>query len=649
MENPQPVTVRELVFDLTKQKYAINTLTEKKYFGPVQYGWEKFKADPNSLTFGGGLLAGSTLPGTRRMIFCGYSPQWEGFYVSALGGAMYTLRRTHLNYVCLHGRCDTTSILFVSFLNGNYEISLYPVDPSSIWKGYLDKSEKKWQNFYALQRYIFDNYQEKFPQDSFRILALGPAAKYTNMGGIGSNHIARGSLSNIEDWAGRGGLGSQLLQEFNIAGVIFGGDWIDPEINESKNLDNYFVERFGKKAIPTDIAFSEKYRYVPEFNTGGTFGVNMYQAEDRLFSFNYTSIYHSSEKRFAQNQNFIQDHYLKQFNDEIINHKGFNHCGEPCAIVCKKFNDDFKKDYEPYEVFGPNCGIFDQRAAEKVNKYVDSLGIDAIQSGGLVDWIMELIWTDQINPADFRLPIMKPKFGFASDEHEFDVAADSMMNAEYAIQILDMIMYSSAGEPFRKGIRYAAKWLDKNRSIHSLDCAVYNAHGENGCMVPNQYWVPGMFSPMPLMGKYFSYYGVDYLDPYRLGRKNVERFVYELYSENSGTCRFHRKWVEDIIDDIILDHFNLEFNFWKTNFELAREIHQYQSNSSVFWESQRVIDIIHGYLKYWKEEGLNDVSLDEWITKFEKDKVSSAREYWNLLYKGMEDAFTESFDEPAHK
>ena len=211
-----------------------------------------------------------------------------------------------------------------------------------------------------------------------------------------------------------------------------------------------------------------------------------------------------------------------------------------------------------------------------------------------------------------------------------------------------MILFSTKGEPFRKGIRYASKWLDRNLAVNSLDSAVFTAHGENGCMVPNQYWVPGMFAPMPLMGKYFSYYGIDYQEPYKLGKKNVERFVYELYSENSGTCRFHRKWVEDIIDEIILSHFNLDFDYWKTNFELAKEIHNYQSQTSVFWESQRVVDIIYGYLKYWKEEGLNDNSLDEWLQKFQKDKNKAALEYWTLMCQGMDDAFRESFPEPTH-
>ena len=57
--------------------------------------------------------------------------------------------------------------------------------------------------------------------------------------------------------------------------------------------------------------------------------------------------------------------------------------------------------------------------------------------------------------------------------------------------------------------------------------------------------------PMPMMGKYFTYYGVDFLPPRELGRRSVQRMVYEFFSENSGVCRFHRKWVEAIVDEIL--------------------------------------------------------------------------------------------------
>jgi glyceraldehyde-3-phosphate dehydrogenase (ferredoxin) len=50
---------------------------DQSLVGPAQYGWDRFQKDPDSMTFGGGLLAGSPLPGARRVIFCGCSPPWS--------------------------------------------------------------------------------------------------------------------------------------------------------------------------------------------------------------------------------------------------------------------------------------------------------------------------------------------------------------------------------------------------------------------------------------------------------------------------------------------------------------------------------------------------------------------------------------------
>jgi glyceraldehyde-3-phosphate dehydrogenase (ferredoxin) len=638
----------EMAIDLSSQQWGVTCPLDQDLVGPVQYGWDRFKKDPNSITFGGGLLAGSPLPGTRRMIFSGYSPLWEGFYVSAMGGAMYVFHRVGINYVWLRGQSERDVVLVIKLENGEYSVRFEPVDLEATWAGYADKSGRTWQGFYALQRSLFEKYQGEYPPDSFRVLAVGPGARHTREGAIGSNQVKKGDLGIVDDWAGRGGLGSRLLQYHHVAGIVFGGDWQDPALKEARELDEYFLKHFGQRAILSDLALSAKYRYVPKFETGGTFGVNMHEAEDRLFSFNYASIFATDDERLEQHENFIAPHYLKQFNDETIAPRNFDHCGEPCAIACKKFVGEFKKDYEPYEALGPNSGIFDQRAAETINKYVDTMGLDSIQTGGVVAWIMELIASGSIPAADFGLPAEGPRFNFANRSEQFDVVVDSAYNAEYARQIVDMILFHPAGEPFRQGMRSAAKWLDQKYGIRSIDRAVYNAHGESGCMVPNQYWVPGMFSPMPFMGKYFSFYGVEFYPPYELGRKNVERFVYELYSENSGSCRFHRKWVEDIIDDIILSHFDLSFDYWDTNFRLAKEIHEFQSASSIPWESERVVDIIQQYLEKWARLGLKDPALAEWVGKFRADKKKAAREYWQLMYDGMGDAFREGIKEPPH-
>ena len=646
---PNPSVLYELNVDLGSGAWGVACPTDQTLVGPVQYAWDRYQRDPESFTFGGGLLAGSPLPGTRRMIFAAYSPQWQGFYVSALGGAMYVFRRVGVNYVWLRGRCAQDSVLVIRLKDGEYSLRLEPVEPDAIWAGHTDADGRTWEGFYALQQYVYQRYRAEYDGDWLRVLAVGPGARRTQEGAIGSNQVKRGRLSHIDDWAGRGGLGSRLLQQHRVAAIVFGGDWQDPALKQAKELDKFFLDRFGQRAIAADLALSQKYRYVPEFETGGTFGVNMHQVDDRLFSFNYQSVSASDDERQEQNDHFVRGHYLKQFNEEIIQPRNFDHCGEPCAIACKKFSGEHKKDYEPYAALGPNCGIFDQRAAERINKFVDCMGLDAIQAGGTVSWIMELVAEGLLPAADFGLPADGPRFHFASRPEQFDRVADSAHNADYAIAVVKMVLFSEAGAVFRDGLRVAARRLDQRYGIDSQQRAVYTAHGPDGSMAPNQYWTPGMFAPMPLMGKYFSFYENKFLPPRELGRKNVERFVYELYSENSGSCRFHRKWVEDIIDDIILAHFDLNFDFWAANFELAKAIHQRESPASAPWESARVVDIIAGFHAKWAREGLKEPELLDWVARFDADKWAAARDYWQALYDGMAEAFATGLRPPEPK
>ncbi len=640
----------ELIVHLNTGQWGVSVPLDQTLIGPMAYGFDRFQKDPDSFVFGGGLLAGSPLPGTRRMIFSAYSPQWEDFYVSALGGAMHVFHRFGTNFVWLRDRAPVDSVLILNLVNLNYHVRLEPINPDEIWKGYTDAAGRTWEGFYALQHYVFDKYKGEFEEDWVRVLAVGPAARHTKEGAIGSNPVRKGELTHIDDWAGRGGLGSRLLQHHRIAAIVFGGDFEDPALKEGKELDQYFEGRFGMKAVQADLMLSEKYRYVQKFQTGGTFGVNMHTADDRLLSYNYSSIYASEKERLDQHDAFILDHYLKQFNDETIKPKNFAHCGEPCAVACKKFVGEYKKDYEPYAALGPLCGIFDQRAAERLNKRVDTYGFDSIQTGGTIAWIMDLVANGLIPAADFGLPAEGPRFAFASRTGQFALVADSAHNADYALAVLDMILFSPQGDVFRRGIRAAAKTLDARYGINALDRAVFTAHGVEGCMVPNQYWTPGMFAPMPLMGKYFSFYENIFMPPNALGRKNVERFVYELYSENTGACRFHRKWTEDLIDEIVVSHFDLPgLDYWDMNFKLAKAIHDHQSARGVPWESARVVDIIYGFLENWERDGLKDPELGHWLERFRADRRQAARDFWQEMYAGMCAAFDEGIAEPTPK
>ncbi len=643
-----PLNQRELTIHLNNGNWYLRPIEGKKILGPVDYGWQRYNLYPDSFTFGEGLLAGSSIPGSRRLVFCAWSPQWEGFYVSSMGGAAYTFHGVGVNYVALRGQAATPSVLILNHKNGEILVRLEPVNCELLWAGYASPEGEKLAGFYALQQALFDRYAGEFTPGKVRVMAVGPAALYTDEGAIGSNPVrARkdqpAQFSPVVDWAGRGGLGSRLLQHHNIAGIVFGGDWEDPDLRDSAEIDSYFLEHFGKKTLQTDIAVTEKYRYVPEFETGGTFGVNMRELNERILSYNYRSIYASDADRLRQHEVFILKHYLAQFNEETIKTKSFQHCGEPCPVVCKKLYGRYKKDYEPYHALGPQVGVFDQRAAELLNDHVDMMGFDAIQTGGTLAWIMELVADGVIDPAEYGLPpASELRFTFTADPAVFDVVADSMQNANYAMAVVDAILFEPKAALFRRGIRAAAQVIDRKhaaRGANSMDRAVFVAHGDEGHMVPNQYWVPGMLSSMPVMGKYYVYYGNDFVPPYELGRKNVERMTYELFSDNTGICRFHRKWSETITDEVLCAHYGLDVDYKAHQFALARQIAERELPKSLPWQSARIVDMVVGFLEQWQRDGLKNADLDAWLARFQADRREAARAWCAEVQRGIEDAF----------
>jgi len=573
-------------------------------------------------------------------VFCAHSPQWDSFYVSSMGGAAYNFHCLGSSYVSLRGRCAEPSVLLLNHKDGEITVRLEPVDVRAIWEGYEDPGGEPLQGFFALQQALLDQYSEEYPPRNVRAFAVGPAAKATREGAIGSSPVSDGRATAVVDWCGRGGLGSRLFQNHGLVGCVFGGAWVDPDLPNSKELDGYFLEHFGQKVIKTDLAVTEKYRDHKEFKTGGTFGVNMYEISDRLLTHNYRSIYASAEDRRQQHEAFVLGHYLKQFNEETIQTKQFQHCGEPCAVACKKLNGKYKKDYEPYHALGPQVGVFDQRAAELLNDYVDAMGFDAIQTGGTLAWIMECVADGLIDAEAFGFPPPSElNFTYSADADGFDVAQDSMKNATYAVALVRAILFDERASLFRRGIRSAATELDRQTGSRTLDRAVFLAHGGEGYMVPNQYWVPGMGSPMPIMGKYYVYYGPEFMAPEALGRKNVERMVYELFSDNTGICRFHRKWSESITDEILQAHYAMPIDYKAHQFKLAKAIHERESHKSTPWESERIADLLLEFLRSWDDFGLKDDNLHGWMARAEEDKMGTARDFWAAIRRGQAAAF----------
>ena len=321
-----------------------------------------------------------------------------------MGGAALVFDNLGINLVSLVGKAPTPSVLYLNRTHGEeIEVLIEPIDIHATWR-------KERGGVYALMDQVFDRFGDKY-QTGPRILAVGPAAEATDFGGIASVPITAGKLTAIDTWAGRGGFGSKMLQQHGIAAIIYGGTYADEDFRDRTVADEWFRQKYDRKLSAKDLEATVKYRYDPKFETGGTFGVNYATIGGRLMAFNYRTIYMTEDQRLELHRKFIVDHYLRQFNEETIATRHQATCGEPCPAVCKKMRGEFKKDYEPYQTMGPLCGVFDQRAAERLNHHADMYGFDGISAGGVLSWLMECLDQGLLAPEELGVQ-SKPVFSY---------------------------------------------------------------------------------------------------------------------------------------------------------------------------------------------------------------------------------------------
>lgn len=625
-------TLKVLIVDASSGFYQLKRYPLGAFFGPVDLGLH-LAGKYNSLNLGTGIFAGSIFPGSNRLVVTGFSPAWGGFYVSSMGGAGLIFDDLGINLLAIIGKAARPSVLILNRQHGEeIELDFEEADVESIW------SER---GAYALLDYTYDRYKARYINPP-RVLATGPAAKYSDMAGIVSAPVKDGAISHVDTWAGRGGMGSKLFQQHGICAVIYGGTHIDEDFRDRKVADEWFQARYEQKLMAKDLEATKKYRFDPDFDTGGTFGVNFTTNSGTLLAFNYQSIYWTEQQRKAFHTKHIKEHYLKQYNTETIATRQQSTCGEPCVAVCKKNNGIYKKDYEPYQTLGPLCGIFDQLAAEQLAHKVDSLGYDAISCGGMLAWMMECLDKGYLEPSELGVDA-KPRWNHES----FDTVNDSMHNAQLGIALLENTIGTQRLINLDEGARKYARRLSRQRGQQIMNCFVFNSFARRGWMVPNQYWVPGVMSPMPAMGRYYMHYAPQYFEPRFLGRINVDRMKAELLLDNLGICRFHRAWAEEMLPEIVETLFGKGSDLLLNAHITARRINC--RNASVFWESERSIDFVYQYLLRQTELDCNDPSLEYWLVRFTENKHEAALDYWYEIRKGIDESLGESINGTKEK
>ncbi len=613
--------LKVLMVDSSTGFYKTQRYTIGDHFGPVDLGLH-LSGKHNSLNFGTGLLAGSIFPGSNRLIFSGFSPCWGGFYISSMGGAGVVFDNLGLNMISILGKASTPSILILNRTHGEeIKVEIQAVDPVKVWNSGRG-------GVYSMMEYVYENHRHRYETEP-RVLAVGPASMMTDIGAIASAPIKDGKVTYVDTWAGRGGLGSKMFQDHNIVAVIYGGTFIDQDFRDRKVADAWFETKYNKKLAAKALESTAKYRFEEKFETGGTFGVNYATVGTNVIAFNYKTIYWTESQRRDLHQKFIVDHYLKQFNEETIKTKQFKTCGEACSAVCKKMRGHFKKDYEPYQTMGPLSGIFDQRAAEMVNHKADMYGFDAISIGGVIAWLMDCVAEGLIKPSELGLsqtPVFSPE--------NFHLVKDSMQNAQIAVKILDnIILGTNSMLDLSEGARVLAKKISIDRGRKVLDKFIYVGFGRKGWMVPNQYWTPGVLSPMPIMGKYYMNYGKDFFEPQKLGVENASRMIKEIMLDNLGICRFHRQWAEEMIPEIMGKLYGKKYEFQ----DVAKTTSQWinSRNSSQFWESERNFDLIKTFIDKKVLEGDTSPELLKWSAKFAENKRLAAYDFWYDIHKGV--------------
>jgi glyceraldehyde-3-phosphate dehydrogenase (ferredoxin) len=113
-----------------------------------------------------------------------------------------------------------------------------------------------------------------------------------------------------------------------------------------------------------------------------------------------------------------------------------------------------------------------------------------------------------------------------------------------------------------------------------------------------------------------------------------------LMLDNLGICRFHRAWAETLLPDIMENIFGERDAFLRSISLTASRITS--RNASVFWESERNMDMVATFLKNKKQiDKTKHPELDRWVEFFTRDKHAAAYEFWYEMHKGSHELLQE--------
>ncbi len=584
--------------------------------------------DPRTpLLIGLGPFTGSPLFGSNRGVVVFRSPISMTIHVSTVGGVGYRMRGMGAHAIVVRGSAPESSVLLVTGgVGGVEEVRVEPLgfDPWDAWRR---------GGVYELGDMLLQRYESLVRAKRPAVLAVGPASVTTRAGAIVSLHYDAGTLRvqrGFVDVAGRGGPGTVLARGHNIYAVIAGGSW-NPASLEPRLVDRGRVESVAKSMLGEAygrlvLEKTRKYRFDEKLGTGGTFGVNYVHYRDLIPMLGYSTIYLEKVARMKLHEAVISL-FWRPFQDRTgANPRKWRTCGEPCPANCKKMYNGTKVDYEPFNALGPFSGILVFEEARRLVELVDEAGVDAIEAGYWVSWVLESVARGFIDPRDACLDEMPCWDPILLVEKPRECSA---RNARLAEKILRRILWEGGrGCPVleaivERGLRVAAREKSEAR-----DLVVYAAFGDTGYMTPNLYWTPGLVAPVYVTGKYWTDYHPTFMEPEDYARSAYNRILNEYSVDNAGLCRFHRGWFEKLASALYREILGVDTDVKSNARNGYRSIALLSSQwgyEPIPWETSRTRDLVAtiaaetGYTN-WAERMVKEPGAAiEWWERFKRE------------------------------
>ncbi|AEM38531.1 Aldehyde ferredoxin oxidoreductase [Pyrolobus fumarii 1A] len=596
----------------------------------VHYRDETWRCDPlapcNTLVLGLGPFTGSPLFGSNRGVAVFRSPLSRTLHVSTVGGIGYKMRGMGAHAIVIRGAAKEPSVLIIEGDETGVKRVTVEALGTDVWRVYGKCG------VYSLAGHLIAEHRDLFKTLKPVVLVAGPASLTTRAGAIVAVHYDPVTLEVIRgfvDVAGRGGPGTVMARAHGIVGIVAGGTWrpesINPRLSNRKLIESIARSVAGEPYGKLVTEKTRKYRFDERLGTGGTFGVNYVHYRDLIPMLGYASVYLEKVARLKLYE-AVAEYFWKPFQEEAgTNPKKWRTCGEPCPANCKKLVKGTKVDYEPFNALGPFSAIIVFEETRRLVELADEAGVDAIEAGYWVAWVLELAARGVIEPRDACLderPCWDPIL-LAEKPREC-----SARNARLARIILEKILHEGGrGCPVlqliaERGLRGAARELAERLDTDPRSYTVYAAFGEEGYMTLNLYWTPGLVAPVYVTGKYWTNYSPTFMEPEEFAKTAYERIINEYLVDNAGFCRFHRGWLEKLIQAMYREILGVDKNLREHARRMYARIALYSRLAKAepsHWETARTRDLVAtiaaetGHTQ-WAERMVKDprAALDWW-------------------------------------